>query len=339
MASFYVSTGGLMCILCGPGAYKVSDCVINMTSANCEKCPKGTFQSTDNQAAYCAPCLGSCVDRYQVVSTPCTSTSNLKCRCKDGFYFKSLSADGLEGHCLQDESKPQSSSAKDFQITKSNVSRCGNSSTSILCKLNRKFPNVTEEHTWERTVLVAVPVFSLVTSILGFMFLILYYTRKPNIIHRKKDFDFNDGANEPLRDEEWRSLILFIATQARIKDHKAFLILLFELSKLEDNVDNIISNHESNHPSSRTEVMYETLQTWRQKLLRKASVGDICEALSRVGCRRRIIRRIREKYKEIVESRVKRPPFRRAMSLTEGLMGEKVGPIQGKSMAELSAYI
>ena len=35
---------------------------------------------------------------------------------------------------------------------------------------------------------------------------------------------------EPLRDEEWRSLILFIATQARIKDHKAFLILLFGMS-------------------------------------------------------------------------------------------------------------
>ena len=118
MASFYVSTGGLMCLLCGPGAYKVSDCVINMTSANCEKCPKGTFQSTNNQAAYCAPCLGSCVDRYQVVSTPCTSTSNLKCRCKDGYYFKSLSADGLEGHCLQDESKPQSSSAKGMNIGK-----------------------------------------------------------------------------------------------------------------------------------------------------------------------------------------------------------------------------
>ena len=145
-------------------------------------------------------------------------------------------------------------------------------------------------------------------------------------------------------------LSLSIFWSLRLKDAKKFWNLnefyselhnshFAELSKLEDNVDNIISNHESNHPSSRTEVLYETLQTWRQKLLRKASVGDICEALSRVGCRRRIIRRIREKYKEIVESRVIRPPFRRAMSLTEGLMGEKVGPIQGKSLAELSAYI
>lgn len=121
MASLYVSTTGLLCMMCGPGTYKTNDCVINMTSATCAVCPTGTFQTTDNQAKYCAACLTVCVDRYQIVSAPCTKIANTKCRCKDGYYFKNLSVDGSEGHCLQNKTTIQSSKGR------------ANSSCIILC--------------------------------------------------------------------------------------------------------------------------------------------------------------------------------------------------------------
>lgn len=113
MASLYVSTTGLLCMMCGPGTYKTNDCVTNMTSATCAECPTGSFQTTDNQAQYCAACLTTCVDRYQVVSAPCTKITNTKCRCKDGYYFKNLSVDGSEGHCLQNKTTLQSSKGMD----------------------------------------------------------------------------------------------------------------------------------------------------------------------------------------------------------------------------------
>lgn len=108
---------------------------------------------------------------------------------------------------------------------------------------------------------------------------------------------------------------------------------------MDDNVESIISTHESNHPFSRTEVIYECLQTWRQKLNRNASVEALYAALSRVGCRRRVIRKVRGKYKQLVVSRIRPPALKRSHSYTAGLLGETKEAIQGKSKVELSAYI
>lgn len=336
MATLYVSTTGLLCLMCGPGTYKTNDCIINMTSATCAECPTGTFQTTDNQAEYCATCLTSCVDRYQVVSAPCTKIANTQCRCKDGYYFKNLSADGSEGHCLQNKTKLLLSN--DFWITKSNVSECGNKSI-LLCRLEKRLFNVTQDDGPEKYVLLVAPIVSLAASVVGFLLLIMYYAKAPNVMPKRKRLDVIGCTFERLHDDEWRSLILFIATQAVFFEYRIFLKLMFEISGLDDNVESIISTHESNHPFSRTEVVYETLQTWRQKLNRNASVDAVYSGLSRAGCRRKVIRRVRRKYKELVESRIRPPTLKRSHSYTAGLLGEAKGPIQGKSMVELSAYI
>lgn len=158
------------------------------------------------------------------------------------------------------------------------------------------------------------------------------------LYQKKREFGLIGCTFERLHDDEWRSLLLFIATQAVFEEYISFFKLLYEISGLDDNVESIISTHESNHPFSRTEVVYETLQTWRQKLNRNASVEALYTALSRVGCRRRVIRKIRGKYKQLVESRIRPPALKRSHSFTAGLFVAKEAN-QGKSKVELSAYI
>ncbi|XP_062602686.1 tumor necrosis factor receptor superfamily member 6-like [Saccostrea cucullata] len=306
MASFYISATGLLCMMCEPGTYKDMDCVINMTSATCSDCPDGTFQKMENNAEYCNNCLRFCTDKNQVISEPCTKTSDTKCRCKDGFYFKTRSVDGSGGYCIENNTGQMISTEEAYTAV-------------------------------ERVVITVVPVVSLVASLVGFLFLIVYYTR--NSVYRTPRLKIPEGMREPLRDEEWRTLNLFVATQAFVKKYKMFLRQVFELSGEYENIDSIIWIHESNHPVNKTEVVFESLQTWRQMLNRKASVDIICAALSKAGCKKQVVQMVYDKHKEIVDSRVKPPALRRSQSCAEGCLLENVGPIAGKSVVEMSAYI
>ncbi|XP_061179301.1 tumor necrosis factor receptor superfamily member 6-like [Saccostrea echinata] len=338
MASLYVSATGLLCIMCEPGTYKEKDCVINMTTATCAECPEGTFQKMTNDAEYCANCLRFCADKNQVILEPCTKTSDTKCRCRDGFYFKTQSADGTGGYCFENNTEQMIST--EIPITRKNVTICGNNSIFPFCNNGRGILNSQTEEEYnalERVVITVVPVISLLASLVGFLFLIVYYTR--NSVYRTPRLKIPEGIREPLRDEEWRILNLFVATQAFVKKYKTFLRQVFELSGEYENIDSIIWMHESNHPNNKTEVVFESLQTWRQKLNRKASVDVICAALSRAGCKKRVVQMVLDKHKEIVDSRVKPPALRRSQSCTEGCLLETAGPIAGKSVVEMSAYI
>lgn len=84
--STYSSQNGLTCYVCRPGFYRKSDCTSNGTTAVCERCPDGQYSSMYNIALSCARCSSYCVDANAAIYSTCNSTSDLTCRCKDGFY-------------------------------------------------------------------------------------------------------------------------------------------------------------------------------------------------------------------------------------------------------------
>lgn len=84
--STYPAPNGLTCYVCRPGFYKRSDCTVNKTTASCEPCPEGEYNGNYNIAMRCEACRTYCVDPNAIVVNPCNSTSDITCRCKDGFY-------------------------------------------------------------------------------------------------------------------------------------------------------------------------------------------------------------------------------------------------------------
>ncbi|XP_062602688.1 uncharacterized protein LOC134264411 [Saccostrea cucullata] len=177
---------------------------------------------------------------------------------------------------------------------------CGNNSTFQFCtNLKGTSNSLTEEEytAVERVVITVVPVVSLVASLVGFLFLIVYYTR--NSVYRTPRLKIPEGMREPLRDEEWRILNLFVATQAFVKKYKMFLRQVFGTF--------VPCSHVCNMQSS--------------------------------GCKKQVVQIVFDKHKEIVDSRVKPPALRRSQSCAEGCLLENVGPIAGKSVVEMSAYI
>ncbi|KAK7157377.1 hypothetical protein R3I93_008762 [Phoxinus phoxinus] len=64
--------------LCGPGNY-LSDCV-------CHPCPSGFFTSEMNREDSCHRCYQGCSsDIFMEVEEKCTTTSDVKCRCLNGY--------------------------------------------------------------------------------------------------------------------------------------------------------------------------------------------------------------------------------------------------------------
>ncbi|XP_071109306.1 tumor necrosis factor receptor superfamily member 6-like isoform X2 [Haliotis cracherodii] len=79
---------GVTCFQCPPGTYVDRHCTGDFTYSVCNDCPVGTFQTHYSQATGCSPCQTFCRhdDKMEVVEN-CTSTHDLKCQCKRGYYL------------------------------------------------------------------------------------------------------------------------------------------------------------------------------------------------------------------------------------------------------------
>ncbi|XP_076086030.1 uncharacterized protein LOC143056767 isoform X1 [Mytilus galloprovincialis] len=84
--STYRSNNGLTCLVCPPGFYKKSDCTTNGTIVTCEPCKNGYYNNQYNIATSCARCSAYCIDKNAVPETTCNTTTDMTCRCKDGYF-------------------------------------------------------------------------------------------------------------------------------------------------------------------------------------------------------------------------------------------------------------
>ncbi|XP_056008842.1 tumor necrosis factor receptor superfamily member 1B-like isoform X2 [Ostrea edulis] len=75
------------CGCCLPGFYKETDCTQSGNSAKCMACPLGYFSLYHNQATRCQPCSLSCTLKNSEIVDNCTSLSDIKCKCRVGFYM------------------------------------------------------------------------------------------------------------------------------------------------------------------------------------------------------------------------------------------------------------
>ncbi|XP_046328794.2 tumor necrosis factor receptor superfamily member 1A-like [Haliotis rufescens] len=80
---------GVTCFKCPPGTYVDKHCTGDFTYSVCNDCPVGTFQTHYSQATNCSPCQTFCLhdDNMEVVES-CTSTHDVKCQCKQGYYLQ-----------------------------------------------------------------------------------------------------------------------------------------------------------------------------------------------------------------------------------------------------------
>ncbi|XP_044064998.1 tumor necrosis factor receptor superfamily member 5 isoform X2 [Siniperca chuatsi] len=75
----YYTMHGRMCKMCPAGEYQKS-------CTECEPCPAGTYTTEWNREDSCHRCYGDCRPDFHVkVVQNCTSKSDVKCICKDGF--------------------------------------------------------------------------------------------------------------------------------------------------------------------------------------------------------------------------------------------------------------
>ncbi|KAL3861621.1 hypothetical protein ACJMK2_007646 [Sinanodonta woodiana] len=109
------------CFLCPPGYYKIRDCDENGTAASCMPCPAGTFQTSCSQATMCQPCDSYCPWFNSYIQANCTTTANLVCQCKPGYFF--IDQGGGNGICKKHEQCPPGSG----------MSRPGTSMVDVLC--------------------------------------------------------------------------------------------------------------------------------------------------------------------------------------------------------------
>ena len=96
----YQAHNGRMCYPCSPGYYKVSDCVIDGEQPRCRPCSQGTFMPNCDNAIRCEFCRQFCPDKRQTVVKNCTTTSDLECQCKSGFYWRPNPNNPRHGECM-----------------------------------------------------------------------------------------------------------------------------------------------------------------------------------------------------------------------------------------------
>ncbi|XP_029012415.1 tumor necrosis factor receptor superfamily member 1A [Betta splendens] len=86
--------------MCPAGFHKSGECSDPSDGAaryKCERCGSNSFTEKENYTPECERChpCGS----YQEVIKPCTSSSNVKCDCKRGYYNKNTNSSGSEMDC------------------------------------------------------------------------------------------------------------------------------------------------------------------------------------------------------------------------------------------------
>ncbi|CAC5401225.1 TNFRSF6B [Mytilus coruscus] len=138
--STYIAPNGLTCYVCRPGFHKLSDCFVNRTIALCEPCPSGEYNSKHSRAIRCARCSTYCVDHHAVITHQCNATTDITCRCKNGYYNHSKGS--REWICVPYSKCPpgegvyvQGTSEKDTQCRRCNSSTYSSiSSSEEKCK-------------------------------------------------------------------------------------------------------------------------------------------------------------------------------------------------------------
>ncbi|XP_037640939.1 tumor necrosis factor receptor superfamily member 14 isoform X2 [Sebastes umbrosus] len=79
LADEFYPMGSSECPMCPAGKYEES-------CAECKSCPAGYYTTELNREDSCHPCYGDCKPHLHLkVVQSCTSTSDLKCVCEDGF--------------------------------------------------------------------------------------------------------------------------------------------------------------------------------------------------------------------------------------------------------------
>ncbi|CAI5663839.1 unnamed protein product [Oreochromis niloticus] len=85
------TVGGRECDYCPAGMYS-TDCT------TCEHCPAGTYTTDWNYEDECHRCFEDCNPKFHLkVVQNCTSTSDMKCDCEDGFRCTRWTR---EGNCM-----------------------------------------------------------------------------------------------------------------------------------------------------------------------------------------------------------------------------------------------
>ncbi|KAH3778473.1 hypothetical protein DPMN_179932 [Dreissena polymorpha] len=90
----YTADSGLTCYLCPPGMFFVKDCSQDYETAVCSPCPNGHYKAIYGKADKCQPCSSVCpntnyespADQPEIITANCTSTTDIKCECKPGFW-------------------------------------------------------------------------------------------------------------------------------------------------------------------------------------------------------------------------------------------------------------
>ncbi|KAK3586759.1 hypothetical protein CHS0354_023486 [Potamilus streckersoni] len=104
---FYNTSDGKVCYFCAPGQFWVGDCVSPGEVARCKPCENGYFQTLENIAQSCEPCISYCIQHYQDFIAVCNATTNNICQCKSG-YFRF----DEEGHCQKHSTCPPGKGVK-----------------------------------------------------------------------------------------------------------------------------------------------------------------------------------------------------------------------------------
>lgn len=83
----YKAKNGMTCLVCAKGYFFVADCIQNMTTAVCQPCDPGTFNSESGIPQSCSNCGTHCRDINSYIYKNCTTTENIKCDCKKGYFI------------------------------------------------------------------------------------------------------------------------------------------------------------------------------------------------------------------------------------------------------------
>ncbi|XP_016419391.1 tumor necrosis factor receptor superfamily member 10B-like [Sinocyclocheilus rhinocerous] len=121
--------------LCDPGYYKYGD--------TCAQCKSGFYTSEKNREESCHRCFQNCIPEFNMeVEKNCTSTSNLVCRCREGYVCLTDPHTRLCDSCVPVSTTIPSSTSADVpssttSTTSSTKIKLGDSSVVwILCGLS-----------------------------------------------------------------------------------------------------------------------------------------------------------------------------------------------------------
>ncbi|XP_048873299.1 tumor necrosis factor receptor superfamily member 1A [Brienomyrus brachyistius] len=81
---------------CPPGSYKSLQNSCTKQRSHCSPCEHGTYTIIENQSSRCYLCTSCDEKASQVVKINCTSTSDTKCDCKEGYQRYNHSEDTFE---------------------------------------------------------------------------------------------------------------------------------------------------------------------------------------------------------------------------------------------------